>query len=76
MGSINIFKPLSTFFLPAPTINLRNIKNKFSGMPRIKPMAAGSEARILPLCYCYPTPEFVKFAPLIKKKEKKSLVYY
>ena len=39
MGSINFFKSLSTFLLPAPLINLSNFNN-FS-----------SEASLLPLCY-------------------------
>ena len=49
MGSINIFKPLSTY------LYLSNIKIIFVGMPRIEPGAAGrEEARMLPLCYAAP----------------------
>ena len=55
MGSINIFKPLSTFLLPAPLINLSKIDHFsfqiYFGMLGIKPGAAGWEAS---MCYAAP----------------------
>ena len=53
MGSINIFKPLFTFPLPAPSRNLSTIGINFQETLRIKPGAAGSEARML-LCAMQP----------------------
>ena len=51
MGSIKIFKPLSTFFQPM-LINLCNFDN-FSSEKNlgIEPRATGWEASMLPLCY-------------------------
>ena len=49
MGLINIFKIISTFFKPAPLINLSNIDNFFSDKllrrQGIKPRAAGSVSK-------------------------------
>ena len=57
MGSINIFKPMPTFLLPALLFNLNNINNisseKISGMLGLKSGAAGWEAS-LPLRYAAP----------------------
>ena len=50
MGLINTCKPLSTFILPAPLINLSNIEINFSGTLRIKIGASGCEASMLPNC--------------------------
>ena len=62
MGLINIFKPLSTFLLPAPLINLSNINNFSSeiilGMRGIKPWGAGWEASMLPQCNAAPHPHY------------------
>ena len=54
MGSINIFKPLSSYLQPAWSINFSNIEINFLGMPIIEPRAAGWEARMQPLCYAAP----------------------
>ena len=58
MGSINIFKPLSTFLQPDPLINLINVDNfpseNIPEMLGIEPGAAGWEAIMPPLCYAAP----------------------
>ena len=55
MGSIYIFKPLSTFLYPALLINLSNADNFSSEFVLetvgIEPWAAGWEASMLPLSY-------------------------
>ena len=56
MGSIKIFKPLSTFLVPALLINLHCSSDKFLGMLRFEPGAARREAIMLPLCYAAPPP--------------------
>ena len=49
MGSIDIIKPLSNV-QSMPSINLGNIREKFLGMPRIKP-DYWVRSKYAPLCH-------------------------
>ena len=67
MGLIDIIKPLSTFLLAAPIINLNNMDNfflwKFLGMLGIEPRAAGSGRKAF---LCRPLPPF---PPTLRKRD-------
>ena len=60
MGLISIFKPLSTFILAVPLINLSNIDNFFQlhflGTLEIKRLAAGSGSKYVNHCAVRPPP--------------------
>ena len=47
MGSINFFKPLSTFLQPAPLINLSNIEGNFQECQKSNPQPLGEKQQ----CY-------------------------
>ena len=56
MGSIYVFKPLSTFLYAAPLINIDNFfSGKFLVTLRIEQGAARCEASRQPLCYAPPS---------------------
>ena len=80
MGSINSFKPLSTFFQPAPLIKLNNVDNFSSerklGAVKSNPGQLGPEASTLTIVLCCSPLLFSFYAVVDKSVNVTTLKFY
>ena len=74
MGSINIFKPLSTFFYPAPLINLSNIDNLFSEKNSWMLAGEPGEAESVSIVLC--CPHTVIFRPVFRFQDVRQVLHH